>query len=89
MTMLHSTSRLTNETSVLPIDELMICMDRFRVKSAGIFHGDNPLHFPTTMLLAQLALPSLMTACLQFVLAPLGETDFFCQMMVIIFFTIF
>lgn len=82
MTMLHNISRLVNKTSVMPVDEMMICMNHFRVKSGGLFHGDNPLHFPTPVLLAQLASSSLMTASLQFVLGPLGETAFFCQMLV-------
>uniref|UniRef100_A0A7N0ZZC0 Cation/H+ exchanger domain-containing protein n=1 Tax=Kalanchoe fedtschenkoi TaxID=63787 RepID=A0A7N0ZZC0_KALFE len=79
--MFHDVLRAANGTAVLPLDAPMICIDRTRTKTVGIFQGENPLHFPTPVLIAQLASSSLITALLQLLLAPVGQTVFVCQML--------
>ncbi|CAL5386343.1 unnamed protein product [Camellia sinensis] len=52
------------------------------VRSSGVFHGDNPMMFAGPVLLVQLGISSLLTAILQFLLNPLGETAFISQSLV-------
>ncbi|CAM8976111.1 unnamed protein product [Rhodiola kirilowii] len=79
--MLQSVSRATNATAVLRPAMPFICIDRSTRKCVGIFHGDNPLHYPSPILMAQLVVSSLITAVLQLILAPIGQTAFVCQML--------
>lgn len=51
-------------------------------RSRGVFFGDSPLNFTLPVLVLQTSLVALFTACLQFLLIPLGESSFIPQMLV-------
>ncbi|KAL5102288.1 hypothetical protein RYX36_006615 [Vicia faba] len=50
-------------------------------RSRGIFFSDNPFSYTLPVLLIQISLVSSLTATLQFLLQPIGETRFFSQML--------
>ncbi|KAM6597506.1 hypothetical protein CsatA_008030 [Cannabis sativa] len=60
-----------------------VCKDLSKlVRSAGVFYGDNPFDFSTPILYAQLSISALLTALLQLILNPLGQSAFISQMLV-------
>ncbi|CAK8537903.1 unnamed protein product [Lathyrus sativus] len=50
-------------------------------RSRGIFFSDNPFSYTLPVLFVQISLVSTLTAILQFLLEPMGETRFFAQML--------
>ncbi|XP_058744705.1 cation/H(+) antiporter 15-like [Vicia villosa] len=50
-------------------------------RSRGIFFSDNPFSYTLPVLFVQISLVSSLTAVLQFLLQPIGETRFFPQML--------
>ncbi|KAK7276080.1 hypothetical protein RIF29_17212 [Crotalaria pallida] len=53
-----------------------ITINKFQ-RSSGIFFGDNPLKYTLPVIVLQTSIVALLTAILQFVLAPYGVTSFF------------
>lgn len=68
-----------NETVVSP---LIVCMDYKGVRSGGIFYGESPFNYPSSVLFVQLSISALLTSFLQLLLNPLGESAFISQMLV-------
>ncbi|GAV58661.1 Usp domain-containing protein/Na_H_Exchanger domain-containing protein [Cephalotus follicularis] len=60
----------------------IVCMERDSIRSRGIFFGDSPFAFPVTGLYLQFSISALLTAFLQQILTPLGESAFVSQMLV-------
>ncbi|KAK7385593.1 hypothetical protein VNO78_31319 [Psophocarpus tetragonolobus] len=62
---------------------LNICenIQKFRGSSNGIFYHDNPLSYTFPIVTLQVALVCLLTSCLQFLLRPIGETNFIPQVL--------
>ncbi|CAK8537902.1 unnamed protein product [Lathyrus sativus] len=50
-------------------------------RSRGVFFSDNPFNYTFSVFLIQISLVSSLTAVLQFLLEPVGETRFFPQML--------
>ncbi|XP_062086691.1 cation/H(+) antiporter 15-like [Humulus lupulus] len=63
-------------------DKRWVCADLKVVRSAGIFFGDNPFDSSTSVLYVQLSISALLTAFLQLILNPLGQSAFISQMLV-------
>ncbi|KAM5583068.1 cation/H(+) antiporter 15-like [Rosa sericea] len=58
-----------------------ICETQKGIRSKGIFLGDNPLKYPSPILLLQLTIAALVTTLFQFILNPLGESAYISQML--------
>ncbi|XP_027368460.1 cation/H(+) antiporter 15-like [Abrus precatorius] len=50
-------------------------------RSKGVFYGDNPLDYILSLVILQIAIVSLLTSWLQFLLIPLGEGSFVPQVL--------
>ncbi|KAG7037023.1 Cation/H(+) antiporter 15, partial [Cucurbita argyrosperma subsp. argyrosperma] len=59
-----------------------VCQPSSNYQSRGIFFGDTPFSYGSSILLAQLSLSSLLTTLLHCILTPLGESSFISQMLV-------
>ncbi|GMN23510.1 hypothetical protein TIFTF001_000146 [Ficus carica] len=57
-------------------------MDYKGVRSGGIFYGESPFNYPSSVLFVQLSISALLTSFLQLLLNPLGESAFISQMLV-------
>ncbi|WRX33051.1 Cation/H+ exchanger - like 10 [Theobroma cacao] len=63
------------------INDTWLCHPNNNVRSRGIFLGDSPFNFATPVLFVQLSVSALLTAILQLLLTPLGQSAFFSQML--------
>jgi len=79
-----ATSVNTNVTGITPNETTWVCEHLIKFeRSKGIFFHDNPFTYTLPVLFLQTSLASLLTTILQFVLAPLGQSSFVPQMLVI------
>jgi len=77
-------SQNTNITGVTPNRTMWVCEHLIKYeRSKGIFFHDNPFTYTLPVLFLQTSLASLLTTILQFILAPLGQSSFVPQMLVI------
>ncbi|PON77973.1 DNA-directed DNA polymerase [Parasponia andersonii] len=59
-----------------------VCMDRKEaIRSRGVFFGNSPFKYATSILYVQLSISALLTSFLQWILNPLGQSAFISQML--------
>lgn len=78
-----SMTSLNNNTQVDVVEE-QHCMRFPAASSRGIWFGENPLDDTHTLMLAQIILVVVTYQLLYFLLRPLGQTKFVCNLLVLI-----
>ncbi|PQP97702.1 hypothetical protein Pyn_10698 [Prunus yedoensis var. nudiflora] len=75
------TLRITSPSAAAGLVPAAICLPQQSISSKGIWLRDNPLDYPFPLIMAQVTLVLFTSRTLYYLLRPLGQTKFVCNLL--------